>query len=41
MKIHSGVDDVLGLVHGVATTSANTHDVAQIDWWLHGEEERV
>jgi IS5 family transposase len=27
MKMHIGVDDVLGLIHSIDTTQANTHDI--------------
>jgi transposase, IS5 family len=41
MKMHIGVDDGLGLVHSLTTTSANEHDITQAGNLLHGEEERV
>ena len=41
MKMHIGVDDSLGLIHSVTTTSANIHDITQADQLLHGDEERV
>jgi len=41
MKLHIGVDDALGLIHSVATTPANEHDVTVTDQLLHGEEKRV
>ncbi|MBL4820407.1 MAG: IS5 family transposase [Gammaproteobacteria bacterium] len=41
MKMHIGVDDALGLIHSVTTTSANVHDITQAGQLLHGEEERV
>lgn len=41
MKMHIGVDDALGLIHSIATTSANEHDVTVTDQLLHGEEKRV
>ncbi|RLA40791.1 MAG: IS5 family transposase, partial [Gammaproteobacteria bacterium] len=41
MKIHIGVDDTLGLIHSMATTSANVHDITQADKLLHGQEECV
>ena len=41
MKMHIGVDDALGLIHSVATTSANAHDITQADKLLHGKEDRV
>lgn len=41
MKTHIGVDDALGLIHSVATTPANEHDITVADKLLHGEEQRV
>lgn len=41
MKMHIGVDDALGLIHSVATTPANAHDITQAGQLLHGEEDRV
>lgn len=41
MKMHIGVDDALGLIHSIATTSANEHDVTVTDKLLHGDEKRV
>ena len=41
MKLHIGVDDTLGLIHSIATTSANAHDITQADKLLHGDEQRV
>jgi IS5 family transposase len=41
MKMHIGTDDAFGLIHSVATTAANVHDITQADQLLHGEEERV
>lgn len=41
MKMHIGVDDKLGLIHSIATTSANEHDVTVTDQLLHGKEKRV
>jgi IS5 family transposase len=41
MKMHIGTDDAIGLIHSVATTAANVHDITQADQLLHGEEERV
>jgi len=40
MKMHIGVDDALGLIHSVETTSAEVHDVVVADKLLHGEEKR-
>jgi len=41
MKLHIGVDDTLGLIHSMATTSANIHDITQADKLLHGQEECI
>lgn len=41
MKMHIGVDDALGLIHSVETTSAEVHDVVMTDKLLHGEEKTV
>lgn len=41
MKMHIGVDDGLGLIHSVKTTSANEHDTTQTRHVLHGDEKRV
>ena len=41
MKMHIGVDDSLGLIHSIATTPANVHDITQTDKLLHGKEKRV
>jgi transposase, IS5 family len=41
MKMHIGVDETLGLVHSVAMTAANVHDLTPADQLLHGEEKRV
>lgn len=41
MKMHIGVDDGLGLIHSIATTAANVHDITQTDKLLHGDERRV
>ncbi|WP_308365102.1 MULTISPECIES: IS5 family transposase [unclassified Microbulbifer] len=41
MKMHIGVDDVLGIIHSVDTTAANTHDITATEQVLHGEEKRV
>jgi transposase, IS5 family len=41
MKGHTGVDADSGLVHSVATTAANAHDVTQASQLLHGEETDV
>jgi transposase, IS5 family len=41
MKMHIGVDESLGLIHSIATTAANAHDITQADKLLHGKEKRV
>lgn len=41
MKMHIGVDESLGLIHSISTTSANEHDITQTDKLLHGNEKRV
>lgn len=41
MKAHAGVDADSGLVHSVATTAANAHDITQAHMLLHGEETDV
>ena len=41
MKMHIGVDDETGLVHNMTTTSANVHDINEVDRLLHGDESRV
>lgn len=41
MKMHVGVDDTLGLIHSMTTTSANAHDITQISSLLHGKEKAV
>lgn len=41
MKMHIGVDDATGLIHSIATTPANAHDITQVDKLLHGDEQRV
>jgi IS5 family transposase len=41
MKAHAGVDADSGLVHSVATTAANAHDVTQAHALLHGQESDV
>ena len=41
MKLHIGVDAQSGLVHGLATTSANVHDLRVSEQLLHGEEVRL
>ena len=41
MKLHVGVDAQSGLVHSLATTPANVHDLTASEELLHGEEVRV
>jgi transposase, IS5 family len=41
MKAHIGSDADSGLVHSVASTAANSHDVTQAHALLHGEEADV
>jgi hypothetical protein len=41
MKMHIGVDDGLCLIHSIATTAANEHEITQTDKLLHGDEQRV
>jgi IS5 family transposase len=41
MKAHIGSDADSGLVHSVATTAANAHDVTQAHALLHGQETDV
>ena len=41
MKMHIGVDESIGLIHSIATTAANEHDITQTDKLLHGKEKRV
>jgi len=41
MKLHIGVDHVLGLIHSLTTTAANTHDIVIADQLLHGAEKVV
>ena len=41
MKVHIGVDKDSGLVHSVATTTANESDLANMSKVLHGEEKGV
>ena len=41
MKMHIGVDDALGLIHSLETTSAEVHDVVVADKLLHGKEKSV
>ncbi|AFT71442.1 Transposase, IS4 family [Alloalcanivorax dieselolei B5] len=37
MKCHIGVDDTVGLIHRLATSAANEHDLNMADRLLHGE----
>lgn len=41
MKAHIGVDAKSGLTHTLVTTSANEHDLTQLENLLHGHEEFV
>ena len=41
MKLHIGVDAKTGLVHSLATTPANVHDVTEAHRLLHGGESYV
>lgn len=41
MKMHIGVDDEIGVIHSVETTSANEHDITQTEKLLHGEEDFI
>ena len=41
MKAHIGVDADSGLVHAVAGTAANVHDLTPVDALLHGAEAQV
>lgn len=41
MKKHIGVDDKLGLIHSIDTTTANIHAIVPTDELLHGEEQRI
>lgn len=41
MKVHIGVDETLGLIHSLETTSAEVHDIVMADTLLHGEEQWV
>jgi IS5 family transposase len=41
MKMHIGIDDTLGLIHSIDTTSDNVHDIVPAGKLLHGEEQRV
>ena len=39
MKVNIGVDKDSGLIHSVATTSANVHDITRAAQPIHGEEQ--
>ena len=41
MKMHIGMDSKTKLVHLIATSSANMHDLQMIGELLHGQETRV
>ncbi len=41
MKLHIGADAETGIVHSVATTAANVHDVTVASRLLHGGEKEV
>ena len=41
MKVHIGVDADTGVVHSLATTPANVHDVTEAHRLLHGGESQV
>lgn len=41
MKLHIGADADTGVVHSLATTSANVHDITQAAALLHGAEQEV
>jgi IS5 family transposase len=41
MKVHAGVDKDSGLIHSVAVTAANVHDLTPACELLHGDEEMV
>ena len=41
MKVHTGVDKDSGLIHSVAVTAANVHDLTPVAELLHGDEEVV
>jgi transposase, IS5 family len=41
MKMHIGVDGMLGLIHSIDTTAANVHDMVPTDKLLHVEEQRA
>ncbi len=41
MKIHTGLDDALGLIHSVEATSTEVHNLNMADKLLHGDDKRV
>lgn len=41
MKVHTGSETRLGLVHSLVTTPANVHDSQMMDDLMHGEETKV
>ena len=41
MKVHTGVDKDSGLIHSVAVTAANVHDLTPAADLLHGDEHVV
>lgn len=41
MKCHISVDGTVGLIHSLATSAANEHDLNMADELLHGEEKRA
>ena len=41
MKVHIGVDKDSGLIHSVAVTAANVHDLTPASELLHGDEQVV
>ena len=36
MKVHIGVNADTGLVHSMSATAANTHNITEADYLLHG-----
>lgn len=38
MKMHIGVDETLGVIHSIETTSAEVHDIVPAAKLLHGDE---
>ncbi len=41
MRLHAGVDAENGLVHSLAFTGANEHDMTQVSKLLYGEEKAI